>query len=301
MNEQSKNRALLTIGIPTFNRAYYLNRCLENVYSQIGNDPRFEVLVCDNASTDETEVIVNLYKKRFPNLVYVKNETNIGATMNFQKVLDLATGEYVNLHGDDDYFKEGVYHQIVNMIANNKDCEVMALPWGYRNFNVKRGVGISNYIIDARNPTGISWIILGVDAYRKIEDKEKFLYSLLNHMYIQLEILSKNPNYCVLQGPIARLDSAGAQFSGYNAMEVIMKNYLDIIYSYEGNGLTPQEVKIQKEFLLILLFSFIEWIIRDNMSIDLKGSVELFTDYYKDEVYFEARVAQLKSILARRP
>ncbi|MGH4052934.1 MAG: hypothetical protein ACREVX_16675 [Clostridium sp.] len=42
MNENNKIRPILTIAIPTFNREMYLCKCLENVYSQIGNDSRYD-------------------------------------------------------------------------------------------------------------------------------------------------------------------------------------------------------------------------------------------------------------------
>jgi len=296
--DENKPRPILTIAIPTYNREMYLHKCLENIYSQIGNDSRFEVLVCDNDSSDNTQEIVNIYTRKYTNIIYAKNESNIGATNNFQKVLELATGEYINLHGDDDYFNEGTYNEIFNMIASNGDCDVMFLPGASNVFSVKRGIGLSNYIVDAKNITGITGMVIKNDAYKNIKDKEKFLYSSLNHMYIQLEMLTSNPNYCVLNGPVARFDCASAGFSGYNVMEVIMKNYIDILFSFEGNGLTRGEIKYQKYFLLFLVMPFLRWVINANMSLSLDNSIELFTEYYSGEVYFQEKLLELKSILA---
>lgn len=303
MNENDKTRPILTIAIPTYNRTYFLEKCLENIYSQIGNDSRFEVLICDNDSSDNTAEIVNIYIRKYTNLVYVKNESNIGASKNIQKVLELATGEYIHLQGDDDYVSEGVYYEAFNMISNNGDCDVMFLrvpPIDSNSnvFSVKRGSGLSSFIVDIVNITAISGILIKNDAYKNISNKEKFLYSRLNHMYIQLEMLNNNPNYCVLNGPIARFDCGSALFSGYNVMEVIMKNYIDILYSFEGNGLTSADIKYHKYFLLFLLLPFIRWVIKDNMSLSLDRSIELFTQYYSNEIYFEEKLAELKSILA---
>jgi len=298
MSENSKTRPIFTIGIPTYNREMYLHKCLENIYSQIGNDSRFEVLVCDNDSSDNTEEIVDIYIRKYTNIVYFKNESNIGPSKNFQKVLELATGEYINLHGDDDYFNEGVYYEIFNMISNNRDCDVMFLPAASNVFSIKRGVGLRDYVVDAKNISGITGMVIKVDAYKNIVDKEKFLYSRLNHMYIQLEMLRNNPKYCVLNGPIPRFDCASAGFSGYNVMEVIMKNFIDILYSFEGNGLTNSEIKYLMNFWVISLLSIIRWVISANMSLSLDGAVELFTEYYSREIYFEEKLAELKSILA---
>ena len=303
LNEMIKTTPILTIGVPTCNREMYIHKCLESIYSQIGNDSRFEVLICDNDSSDNTKEIVNIYATKYTNIVYVKNDTNIGASKNIQKVLELATGEYIHLQGDDDYVQQGVYYETLNMISNNRDCDVMFLKFlpsfsASKVFSVKRGVGLRNFIVDANNISGINGILIKNAAYKNINDKEKFLYSSLNHMYIQLEMLHNNPNYCVLDGPIARFDCASAGFSGYNVMEVIMKNYIDILYSFEGNGLTTAEIKYQKYFLLFLLLPFIRWVINANMSLSLDNSIELFTEYYSGEAYFEEKLLELKSILA---
>ena len=100
MNENDKIKPILTIGIPTFNRDEFVRKLLENIYSQVGNDSRFEVLVCDNDSTDNTSKIVHEYMQKYDSLVYCKNEENIGVSNNIQKVLELSKGEYINLHGD---------------------------------------------------------------------------------------------------------------------------------------------------------------------------------------------------------
>ena len=125
MSEKIKARPILTIGVPTYNREMYMHKCLESIYSQIGNDSRFEVLICDNDSSDNTKAIVNIYTTKYTNIVYVKNDSNIGASKNIQKVLELATGEYIHLQGDDDYVQDGVYYETLNMISNNRDCDVM--------------------------------------------------------------------------------------------------------------------------------------------------------------------------------
>ncbi|MCJ7691131.1 MAG: glycosyltransferase, partial [Clostridiaceae bacterium] len=227
--EGLKIRPILTIGIPTYNRAKFLRKCLENIYSQVGNDSRFEVLVCDNDSTDNTSTMINELLQKYETLVYYKNDTNIGVSKNIQKVLDISKGDYINLHGDDDYFNDGVYSAIINMINENRDCDLMYLSMKWHPLIVKRGIGMCNYQTDSGTGGWISGMVINNDAYMKITDKEKFLYSSLNHIYIQLELLRFNPNYCILSGQINRADTGSAGAYGYNIMEVAVQNYLDIL------------------------------------------------------------------------
>lgn len=294
--KELNSRPILTIGIPTYNRAEFLRKCLENIYSQVGNDSRFEALVCDNDSTDNTSIIIDEYMIKYETLVYYKNPTNIGVSKNIQKVLELSKGEYINLHGDDDYFNEEVYYTIFNMINANRDCDLMYLSMKWHPLNVKRGSGMSNYQIDSGTGGWISGMILKNDAYKKILQKEKFLYSNLNHIYIQLELLRSNPSYCILSGQINRADTGSAGASGYNIMEVAIKNYLDILYSFRNNGLTDSEIEYHKIASLDITFPLIRWILQSRLPLSIDGGIEIFTKYYWSEPYFDSKLEELKAI-----
>jgi hypothetical protein len=89
---------LVTIAIPTFNRAALLQDCLAAACSQTyGN---FEILVSDNASTDETaEILNNLSDRR---LRFVRQEINIGLLRNLNELLEQARGDFVVFVPDDD-------------------------------------------------------------------------------------------------------------------------------------------------------------------------------------------------------
>jgi len=289
-------RPILTIAIPTYNRAEFLRKCLDNIYSQVSNNSRFEVLVCDNDSTDNTSEIVHEYMKEYDSLVYCKNEENIGVSKNIQKVLELSKGEYINLHGDDDYFNEGVYSTIINMINANRDCDLMYLSMKWHPLIIKRGKGMSDYQTDSGTGGWITGMVIKNDAYKKIHLKEKFLYSSLNHIYIQLELLRSNPNYCILSGQINRADTGSAGASGYNIMEVAIRNYLDILYSFRNNGLTDDEIAYHKITSLDITFPLIRWIIQSRLPLSIDGGIDIFTKYYASEPYFNSKLAELKAI-----
>jgi len=86
-----------TIGIPTYNRADFLRRSLECAVSQ--TCPDLEIIVSDNASTDGTAEVVRSFGDR---VRYHRNPTNLGATANFEKVLELASGDFFSWLQDDD-------------------------------------------------------------------------------------------------------------------------------------------------------------------------------------------------------
>jgi len=88
----------VSIIIPTYNRASYLKEAIESILCQSFQD--FNIIVTDNASTDDTEKVVIGFKSS--KIFYHKNPTNIGVVNNHNKALELANGEYIAVFSDDD-------------------------------------------------------------------------------------------------------------------------------------------------------------------------------------------------------
>lgn len=89
----------LSILIPTFNRAGMLPAAVASALAQTWDN--LEVLVSDNASTDETAQTMALFAGH-PRLSYHRNPTNVGMVPNWRQLLDRATGDYFLLLSDDD-------------------------------------------------------------------------------------------------------------------------------------------------------------------------------------------------------
>ena len=90
---------LVTIAIPTYNRAnLYLRDVISAALDQTWEN--IEVLVGDNASTDNTDKVVSEFKD--PRLRYIQHKNNIGANGNFNALLNAAKGKWFFLFHDDD-------------------------------------------------------------------------------------------------------------------------------------------------------------------------------------------------------
>jgi glycosyltransferase involved in cell wall biosynthesis len=105
-------RPLVSVCIPTCNRATMLRGCIASVLSQ--TLPDFELIVSDNASNDETCAVVNSFADG--RIRYFRNERNIGMRANWQQCLSLARGEYVTILPDDDL-----------MLPDNLQCKAALL------------------------------------------------------------------------------------------------------------------------------------------------------------------------------
>lgn len=91
-------RPLVTIAIPTFNRAPLLGGCIQAALAQTYEN--IEVLVSNNASSDDTQKVLREFDDK--RLRVLTQETNIGLQPNWNACLDAAKGEYVVVVSDDD-------------------------------------------------------------------------------------------------------------------------------------------------------------------------------------------------------
>lgn len=83
---------LISIGMPIYNEEQFLARSLESLLSQ--SYPNLELLISDNASTDESARICAEFAAGHENVHYYRFDSNQGAIVNFKAVLDRAKGEY---------------------------------------------------------------------------------------------------------------------------------------------------------------------------------------------------------------
>ena len=96
--EKTSRHTRVTVGVPTFNRSSFLGETVASVLGQSYAD--FRLLICDNASDDDTaELVASLADLRVD---YIKSESNRGMLANLNRVIDLATTEYLAVVPDDD-------------------------------------------------------------------------------------------------------------------------------------------------------------------------------------------------------
>ena len=93
----------VSIGLPVFNGEKYLARALDSLLAQEYED--FELVISDNASTDETGRICEDYARRDRRIRYSRNRCNIGLAPNHNRVFTLSRGEFFNWAAHDDEYQ----------------------------------------------------------------------------------------------------------------------------------------------------------------------------------------------------
>jgi len=115
----SKVNPLFSVEILTYNHEEYVAQTLESILTQ-QHDYRYEIIIGDDYSSDNTRQILLTYKEKYPDIItLIFNKTNLGLIKNFFNVLDHCSGKYIMDCAGDDYWIQGkVQTQIAFMEAH---------------------------------------------------------------------------------------------------------------------------------------------------------------------------------------
>lgn len=116
------NEVILHVLIPTYNCGSYIANAIDSILSQ--GIEGIRITVVDNASTDNTNSIVEKYKPM--GVDYLKNDSNIGGIENHNKCLDIASGKYVKLMSADDVLLPGVLSAQIRALEGDSEVGVVS-------------------------------------------------------------------------------------------------------------------------------------------------------------------------------
>lgn len=120
----------LTIGIPTYNRVEKLKIAvsfLEKEGAFLRDE--IQVIISDNASTDNTMFFLNQLKRKYPNIIVNHEDVNKGAEYNFSKIIMMSASEYTWLLGDDDVLLPGIIQDIMLILFKYSDISWVFIPF----------------------------------------------------------------------------------------------------------------------------------------------------------------------------
>lgn len=128
---------LLTIGLPTYNRAdlldgqlAWLSRAIKNISEQV------EIVISDNCSSDHTSGIIEKWRLSFgqAKLLINRNSENIGAIRNIAYCIQSATAPHVWVISDDDPIEDKALSKVFSTLSANPELALMVLNFSSKNF-----------------------------------------------------------------------------------------------------------------------------------------------------------------------
>ncbi len=297
--ERKQTAPLLTFAIITYNRSAYLRKSLNCVLRQLGNDDLAEVLVSDNASTDDTRSLVEELQKTYRNLRYHCNERNVGAEANLHRAIRASRGEYVLAAGDDDYFAGGTLPAVLDRLLRHRGCALFHLRRAREPHRVYTGRGVADYIrMVGYHMTWITSTVMRRDLYMRIKAPEMHDDTRIPQVYLQMEILKKAPDFAVVAAPFMAAGSGAHLPSGFNFVEVFIKNYFDLLKT--AGDIPPMVLSEEKKRLMEenILF-WCERIRKQHLNLSLEGIFSIVREYYGAEPFYAQVVGRLKRILQK--
>jgi len=190
-----------SIVIPVYNSALYIEKCLNSILNQ--DYDKFQVIIVDDGSTDDSLQILNDFAKDYPNVI-VLSQDNAGPGAARELALKYATGDYIIFSDSDDYWEDNFLSKI-NIYIEKYLPDI--LEFGYRKVELNGRV-ISNYplvntqykndycikhYINQKNTTNFLW--------NKVFSKKLFSNVKFLHLYagedsaVLLQLFSNAKSY----------------------------------------------------------------------------------------------------------
>jgi glycosyltransferase involved in cell wall biosynthesis len=119
---QIDNPPLISIIICTYNRAEYLNTCINSIINQ--SNKNWELIIVDDGSDDHTFEIANAYLNKHSNIRYVKHK-NIKLALSRNIGLLLSLGDYITFLDSDDTFKENHIQSRFDFMIQNQHIDLI--------------------------------------------------------------------------------------------------------------------------------------------------------------------------------
>jgi len=110
---------LLTVIVPSYNFEKYIEECINSIYSQKINYG-FDVIIRDDGSADNTKDVLIKLKEKYPELIILNGDINLGGHENIELLLNSCTTKYIAyIDGDDYYNNETILNDKIEFLENN--------------------------------------------------------------------------------------------------------------------------------------------------------------------------------------
>jgi abequosyltransferase len=292
----------LSICIPTYNRGSFIKETVESIVSQVREDnDEVEIVISDNASTDNTEEIVRKLQKRFSWIVYLKSDKNQGADRNYLKVVSLAQGEYCWLMGSDDiltptaldYMLEQIHGGHDIFLCNRTECSFDLHPFrdgywldpnvGKHEFDFGQSPHLYEYFDAARSLGALfsylSVIVVRRSSWNSVVFDESYIGTAYSHSYIMLSIVMNGGTLKYLPDHLVMCRMGNDSFATdglVKRLQLDLNGYLKLSQLISDANLRVKFLKVMPKTCPWYFLLRIKSISMDEQWTDIKNKLEQF-------------------------
>ncbi len=294
---------LLTVAIPTWNRAAFLVQTLEQlrlemVATLLG---AVEVLVSDNCSQDGTLDVVQAAQAAGLGIRYVRNSKNIGSDANIAQCFNLAQGKYVFILGDDDLFVDGALSWLLDRLGRTDYGVVCMRPYGFEDDFRKEypggagdeqefGEGGAFLATIGSLVTLISSCVINKSLLPGVDARAFCGGNLVQvHLVIRAALCAKFNLFANRYLMACKRNNSG----GYDFSRVFVEELGRILDSYQFMGLTPASIRAFERRLLVGYYPF--YLLRQRLvrQGDLAATSRRFADRFGERWLYRLWIAPI--------
>lgn len=250
-------KPILSICIPTYNRAIYLEKTIISIIKQkiFQETSEIEIVISDNCSSDKTRKICEKYVEKFSDKIrYYHNEENIEAK-NVERVLSYGSGTFLKLNNDTLTHIDGSLIYLIDQInANLRDKPILYFSNGSitKDQPTKQCKCLDCFVKNVSYFT--TWIgAFGIwkDDFSKFKNFNHYSDLLLPHVYVNFELIKKK-NSVIIDNKLLFIGITPERKNGYDFLTVFLDNYFFILNEqYIEGALKRKTFDIEKKRILL--------------------------------------------------
>lgn len=295
---------ILSICIPTYNRARYLKKSLNSIVEQeiFQKTSDVEIIISDNCSTDNTRQVVERFVEQYGDKVkYFCNEKNLN-DKNIELSLLRGTGAFLKVQNDTILMHQNSLSEMVNFIITNLKTKPILFFLNKNNIKDK----ISNFSNSDEFISHISFFSTWIGGFGMWKEDFDFLQDFskeaekkIPQTDVIFRLLSFKKHSSVLNTQLVSVQRVNKK-GGYNIAKVFSKNYLDILKDAVSKKIISATT-YDKEKKLILLKHINKFYFDINNNYDFeKGNYWLYTKDYHYNFYYYLALAKIFTKIALR-
>ena len=300
---------LLTIAIPTWNRAPYLALNLQQLRQLLCEVAPgvVELLISDNASTDDTRSVVDAAIGGGTPIRYLRNAENIGSDANIAQCFNEASGIYVLILGDDDLLVDGSVVMLVELLQRQDFGVITLRPYGYdQDFRAEHPGGGGRHRVCDRPADFLARIgplmtlISGCIVNKRLMDDvdaRQFIGGNLVQVHLVLIAALAARQNCFLERYLlaCKRNNSG----GYDFSSVFVTSLASVLDAHRNAELTPKAIRQIERSFLVGYYPYYLFRQRLARGGDMQGAAKRFEARFGGRMLFDYWVKPI--ILLPRP
>lgn len=255
----------ITIIIPVYNAEKYLHRCFKSILDN--NYENIEIITVNDGSKDNSQMIINEYKEKYPNIFFPIEQENQGIGMARNNALSKAKGDYIMFIDNDDYIDKDYINTHVKELENN-DYDIILS--GYKRVSDEK-VLFSVHLEDypwSRYISIAPWGKLYKKSFLEKNDIKFLKTPIGEDIYFNLQANTLTDNIKIInyagynwyQNNISVTNTISNKIKGIDIIKLLDTHYGIL---KEKESIKDDNYEIIQVYFILLVTQFLQWLSYD--------------------------------------